>query len=570
MILLVALLMSLCGVLNGAAVQSTGMERIEKCDTRCSQGLQCKSKPHYLFPPPCRSSPEGLNSSSVFHNVSLSPVMRCEGRQKCSLHLRVSVALRLTESIHGLSVCTVTAGMMGGCRLLSFPRASRQRMVGQQVEVENDCFDISPGQDVQVTLKTVPSYCSVAWTSTYRAPECSNGDLRSHIPECITGRLWYDINPERKELAVSVSDMLEDKDYHLRLCHKDFICIGTGAKTLIKKEEPMKNATLRYSRPLPCLCIEGWSAMMDAPRVQVCPFKDRLEELWFGVTFDPMEETLSWEPACPVAAVIALCQKGEDGVCVDLPHASQTVGRGKITFAKVDPHPQLCMKFTAGSQSWTRCPFADGGFQAWEVGVTKREGHQEVVMLSRISSTFSVGVCVKSGGSVVCEPTDTHTVYVEKYKSVGLNLTRELCKPNSCLQVKRLDVEYAVTIIHCHQQCEVEDDARTSGPGIVTSRVEEASAADWEVTCVIVPAGACLSAVIIVALALHFMLTVYQRRKRKGLGGPCTSEKQTDPARVAVDCVVPALQTFPALHRQNSIPDPPQYGNYEKANLLSD
>lgn len=43
----------------------------------------------------------------------------------------------------------------------------------------------------------------------------------------------YDVNPKRKELAVSVMDMLEGHDYHLRLCHKDFFCTGTGAKTLV-------------------------------------------------------------------------------------------------------------------------------------------------------------------------------------------------------------------------------------------------------------------------------------------------------------------------------------------------
>lgn len=53
------------------------------------------------------------------------------------------------------------------------------------------------------------------------------------LPCVLAGRLSYDINTETKELAVSVSDMLEGHDYHLRLCHKDFICTGTSAKTLV-------------------------------------------------------------------------------------------------------------------------------------------------------------------------------------------------------------------------------------------------------------------------------------------------------------------------------------------------
>lgn len=164
----------------------------------------------------------------------------------------------------------------------------------------------------------------------------------------------------------------------------------------IKKEETKKRVVFPYSRPLPCLCIEvtlqppvlvlstyelshlfnglnfidslkissqGWSALVDAPRVQVCPFKDReslisiyylktdtasleeivtsadcdagLEELWFGVTFDPLEQTLSWEPACPVTAALALCQKTENGVCVALPQTSQNVSREKVEAFKM-------------------------------------------------------------------------------------------------------------------------------------------------------------------------------------------------------------------------------------------
>ncbi|TKS90966.1 putative interleukin-17 receptor E-like [Collichthys lucidus] len=335
-----------------------------------------------LFSPPCQNPPEGLNTSTVFHNISLSTVMRCEGRQQCSLHLRITTQLQLTEAIHGVSICTVTAGIMANCRILGFKKSSRERMSGQQVEVENDCTDISVSQRSQVIVKTVPNYCGVIWTDTYQAP---------------AGRLSYDVNSERKELNVSVSDMLEDHNYHLRLCLKHFICAGTGANKLIKKEEPVKSVILPYSRPLPCLCIEGWSTVMDAPRVQVCPFKDRLEELWFGINFDPLEGTLSWEPTCPVRAVVALCQKREDDVCVDLPHASHNVSR---------------KKFTADSKSWTRCPFADAKFQAWEVVVTKKEGHEDVTMSSQINATFSVGLCVKSEESPECRVTKTHIMHL--------------------------------------------------------------------------------------------------------------------------------------------------------------
>ncbi|XP_034019714.1 putative interleukin-17 receptor E-like [Thalassophryne amazonica] len=544
MILLFALIM--CQWANEAAAQSGAVQRIETCGIKCSQGLQCTSKPHYWFPALCRSVPNGFNSSSVIKNVSLSTVMMCEGKQKCSLHLRIRTTLRLSEFIHGLSVCTMTAGMMGSCKLISFTRASREMMTGLLVEAESGCSVISPTQQVVVTIKTEPSYCGAkSLTNIYEAPDCSNEDFQKHVPQCITGRLSYDVNPEMKTLSVSVSDMLEDEDYHVRLCHKHFICMGTGVHTLIRKEEPVKNVTLPYSRPLPCLCIEGWSAVTDAPRIQVCPFKNRLGELWSGINFDPEEEALSWEPLCPITAVVALCQRKANGVCSDLPHASQDAKRKKVTFAKVDPHPQLCIKFTVGSQFWIRCPFVHGKFQAWEVATATRHGHQEeVTILSKISAAFSVGLCMKSEESPECQSSVTHTVYVEKHQHVGLNLTWGLCKTGSCFQVKRLDVKYGATVIHCLLHC-------------------NQSSAYSEVTWIIVTTGVCLTVVIIVTLVLHILLTVYQRRKQKQ--HRWNSDKQTDSA---LNFVVPALE--PVLDKQTFIPDSPQCGNFERAILLSD
>lgn len=49
---------------------------------------------------------------------------------------------------------------------------------------------------------------------------------------------------------------------------------------------------------------------------------------------------------------------------------------------------------------------------AWEVVGTRRQGHEEVEMLSQITATFSVGLCAKSEGSTVCQTTETHTIHV--------------------------------------------------------------------------------------------------------------------------------------------------------------
>ena len=57
------------------------------------------------------------------------------------------------------------------------------------------------------------------------------------------------------------------------------------------------------------------------------------DQLWFGVTFDPMEQELSWQPSCPVDVVVSLCQIGAEDVCEDLPHANQTTRTSKVGLA---------------------------------------------------------------------------------------------------------------------------------------------------------------------------------------------------------------------------------------------
>lgn len=47
------------------------------------------------------------------------------------------------------------------------------------------------------------------------------------------GKINYEVDLERKEVQISVSDMLEDRDYHVRLCRKNYICTGTGAHVLV-------------------------------------------------------------------------------------------------------------------------------------------------------------------------------------------------------------------------------------------------------------------------------------------------------------------------------------------------
>ncbi|XP_030621212.1 interleukin-17 receptor E [Chanos chanos] len=372
-------------------VQNSSIQRIQQCGSHCTQGLRCTSGPHMSFGK-CRHMP-ALNTSSVFHNVTLATVMKCD------------------------------------------------------IGVQDDCFSVKAGQDVYVTMKTVPRYCEAVWSQTYTVQDCTHEDLRHAITECLTGKLEYAVDFVRKELSVRVVDMPGGANYHLRLCYKDSICRGTGTHSLITQQDRGKSVTFQYSRLLPCLCIEGWPAWEDARRAQVCPFKNYTEEMWSGVTFDPHKEALSWEPKCPMLTVVTLCYKVGDHVCLDLGNTSITSDRETVIFAKVDPHPKLCMKFTTEHGSWIDCPFISGNFPVWEVKMASYGDEQKAEIVSSVRADFLLTLCRMT------EPS-------EKMRSTEVNLSGSVCEPNMCIQVRRMDVQFSLPHLQCHFQCWMNEEVR--------------------------------------------------------------------------------------------------------------
>ncbi|KAJ0012518.1 hypothetical protein NQD34_016852 [Periophthalmus magnuspinnatus] len=536
-----------CISLTGTAEDQNKLERIEMCSTKCSQGLNCETS-HSLFSSVCQTPSDDFKTSPVFQDINLSTVLRCEERQKCSLHLSIQMRMRIRDSIHGVSICTLRHGLIPNCKVISFSKDSIES--GSLVDIENDCTKISLSQKVLLTVETVPRYCNTNWTQVYTAPGCSNRDLQQHVPDCITGKLLYKVNPEEKSITVDVIDFHEGHNYNLRLCHaKGFICTSTGPLAVIKKEDTIKRATLSYSRLVPCLCIEGWSAVLDARRVQVCPFKQYVEELWTGITFDPIESSLSWQPLCPVTARVTLCQKQEHGDCINLPNTSHNVTRQKVKFAGVESHPQLCMKFSVNSEDWIRCPFGDQRFTAWEVS---RHPEGAVLLYSPARGIFSVELCEVESmmPPKTCQSAHNYTIKVENRTSVEVPLPSELLHRTFCLQVRRQDVRYSVTLVHCFDP-------------ILQIYSNTSVNPSW----IIVPTGALLALVILIALMLHVCLTVHQRRTQKEKNGSCPYEKQKDYTCVFM---VSALPSKSALLGEAFVPVSPQNRSNEKAILLSD
>uniref|UniRef100_A0A672LCA1 Interleukin 17 receptor E-like n=1 Tax=Sinocyclocheilus grahami TaxID=75366 RepID=A0A672LCA1_SINGR len=339
--------------------------------------------------------------------------------------------------IRGVSVCADSAGMIGHCQIYTFGHVGKGKATGKQVQYKhmNDCCVYQQSIYTSVVthdMNNINSYCPFILM-----PECSHEGIRDEIAECITGKLAYTVDKARNALTVKVTDAPEDTDYNLRLCHKrNVICAGEGAHMKIKPQHLQSSIMLHYSKPLPCLCIEGWPARVDARRVQVCPFKNNLEELWSGITYDFNKEELIWGPQCPVKVSVSLCHADGGKSCQDIGNVFHSEGQ-KVIFSSVDPHPMLCTKFTTEVGTWIKCPFAKGNFSA---KITSKDGQQWAEISTWVKASFSVSVCEMKPSSQ-CKR-------IEGNKFQNLSVVRMVIT-----DVQRVDVRFSVPVLQCDLQC---------------------------------------------------------------------------------------------------------------------
>ncbi|XP_075455940.1 interleukin-17 receptor E-like protein isoform X2 [Ascaphus truei] len=430
------------------------IQRIEECGLTCSQRNLCKSKPTTdilnLF---CRDPPPTL-SPAVLENMKIATAMKCNGKNQCSLYLNIKGNVILDENIRGVEICSMTLSTsQNQCTSVTFFRKKAKKSDAQRVQVRFNCFEVGVAQHVYVTMKTIPYFCNVELEQHYHVEDCQNRDVGKNIFTCIAGKLDYMVDEGRKSITVQVSDILEEHDYHVRLCLKHYSCQDIGAHALIKIGDSTKSVTLPYSELLPCLCIEGWSAIPDSRRVRLCPFKNDTSALWNSITYNPTTQVLAWQPSCPVQATVNLCWLTEqNNKCVNLPNSLSTE-HDKVSYTQVDTHPRLCMKFTTHMDSWVRCPFAQGQFPGWDMKIAVIAELVQIRIMSQIKAKFSVLMCNRTQ-LTLCKPIQIFaSVYVGASEYVTLNLSRDICSPNICIQGWRTDVNYSIPVQLCNIPC---------------------------------------------------------------------------------------------------------------------
>ncbi|NXY41681.1 I17RE protein, partial [Ceuthmochares aereus] len=290
--------------------------RIEECGLSCSQVIYVSvfvfAFSGSIFNSFCHDAPASL-SSMVLKSMKISTVMKCIQGSPCSLYLNIKGTLSLDENIRGLEICSLSLDtQQSQCTNVRFARKKSKMPNGKKVQVQFNCIEVNVAQHIYVTMKTVPNYCEVKLSQEYYVE---------------AGKIDYNVDRARKMISVNVSNFLQDHDYYIRLCHKWFTCEDVGAFAVIKGKESLKSVSLKYSQLLPCLCIEGWLAIPDARRIQLCPFENGkyyTEALWDNIVYNPATQTLAWEPACPMLVMVNLCRlmKSNDH-CDDIQNTSK-------------------------------------------------------------------------------------------------------------------------------------------------------------------------------------------------------------------------------------------------------
>ncbi|XP_062931915.1 interleukin-17 receptor E-like protein [Cynocephalus volans] len=456
-------LLVLC--LTWGMFQSLAIPRTAECGLSCSQGFTCKNHMNRnIFNSFCRPPPTSM-SKSVLEALTLSTAMKCAPQDGCSLLLHVHASVKLLESVRGLEVCSMSLDTQETqCQSVRVSRASRLRQVGRQLQVHFDCFEVSMAQHLYITLRTIPHFCGVQLDQQYHVEDCRDEDVRRNVPDCFARKLSYWVDRRRKAILVQVPDAPGSPDYYVRLCLRWFTCEDAGDPVQVTVNSVSQTVSLPYSRELPCLCLEGWSATPDAVRTQICPFEHDTEALWDAIHYQPVSQELTWEPACPVSGRVSLCWSPEPGAhCHELQHSSRPA-HGRVQYPLVDTQPQLCLKFSTGLDVQVRCPFKQGHFPAWKMTIqpAPTQGLLRATFFSPSPAHFQVRLCPQRKSWLpAChllfqasplppasgEPTaDPEVAFVDIPRD-------RACAPGICIQGWRTDVHFSVPQQLCDLRC---------------------------------------------------------------------------------------------------------------------
>ncbi|XP_075143697.1 interleukin-17 receptor E [Leptodactylus fuscus] len=307
-------------------------------------------------------------------------------------------------------------------------------------EVTYDCWTVTPGQNISVTLLTIPNY-GLTLNTVYYLP---NPDA--------TPDFWYKHIAENKSFEISVP---KGQNVNVRLCYKAILCkdLETSGKKLVNSTQ---NVSLSYENLLPCLCIEAFYTHRDSRRKKECPFEEQpdpyIEEL-LKVSVKEIRHhsntmVVKYASSCLLEPTVTFCRK-QNGSCITENEAVVNNSAGDYYLHSVDRDHHLCFKFSLRNRTHIKCPRRRD--RLWDVDLRLHLFTALLAISSDIPASFSAAVCRQNLQTGDCDRQSV--IYnVSTHPEVGSkNLQLSLPRPGAgeCIKVWRSDVHYSHHYLIC-------------------------------------------------------------------------------------------------------------------------
>ncbi|XP_053576961.1 interleukin-17 receptor E [Bombina bombina] len=356
-------------------------------------------------------------------------------RQECDPCVRIKLSFNVKDfpKLKGFSVSSLEESIN---KYKSFYISRRGKGIpGTSWEFQYDCLLVTPGQNVNVTVRTDPEFMEISKTHFVLDPNTKPEFNFEHFPE-------------KQEITVSLS---QGPDATARLCYKDFLCNPLSYE--IQKEiTTSQNVTLKYEYFLPCLCIEVFYSYRDSRRNSVCPFEKNPEanglDLWeiedLSFPFEN-EMAMQFDYPCSKMLSVFLCEKRKD-TCITIPDAKVSVD-DLLRIQSVDINPHLCLKVTLKNKTRIKCP----GRSDWNVTMDVQHSKTELNIVSEVLGSFSAVMCRLNLETGKCDPqTQEYTVKRQHHNSSNeVHLSLPTSSKGICVQVWRTDVQFSYKRILC-------------------------------------------------------------------------------------------------------------------------
>ncbi|KAG8557234.1 hypothetical protein GDO81_018372 [Engystomops pustulosus] len=360
----------------------------------------------------------------------------------CKLCLRINISVNATElpKFRGFVVWGLE---LSENRFHSFQILKKKHVTIKDLwEVTYDCWVVTPGQYISVTLLTVPNHSFTLNKSIFIPNRDAKPDFQyNHIAD-----------EKRFEISVPTGP-----DVYVRLCHEAIVCEDLEGRNTTRMNSS-QNASLSYEHLVPCLCIEAYYTDPDSRRNKECPFKEHperyikqlLEASVKNVSYHHPSRMMSveFDSPCLFVPTVRICRK-QNGRCITDEKAKVTEYDKVYYLKSVDLDHHLCFEFTSQNHTHIKCPQKKD--RAWGVDMEIRLYDAQLTILSNVSASFAAVVCRPNQKTGDCDHQSVINEVSTKHPSGSKDLRVLIPRPRTgeCIKFWRSDVSFSHEYLLC-------------------------------------------------------------------------------------------------------------------------